>query len=130
MSIIDPTRITAIFKTLSVTSSDGANTHKSTIEKKAGAAASLKIDNSQERDKEKLKKNLQTILKKLKEQDNFEEKAPKAVIKEILLWEFGDEFFNHPQFNRISQTVSEQMLTKKHSKDYFFRIVAELTTPD
>lgn len=127
MSVIDPTRITAIFRALSVTASDSANTHKSTIDKKAGATASIKIEGGQERDKDKLKKNLQAILKKLKEQDSaFEEKAPKVVIKEILLWEFGEDFFNHPQFNRISKTVSEQMLAKQSSKDYFFRVVDEL----
>lgn len=127
MSIIDPTRIAAIFRALSVTGSDGTNTHKKNVDKKAVATASVKIERVQEKDKEELKKKLRILLIELKAKDvSFEEKAPSAVIKEILLWEFGEDFFNHPQFNRISRAVSDQMLAKQASKDYFFKIVDEL----
>lgn len=122
--MIDPTRLTAIFRALSVSKSPDGATRELKKEKASTATHASRIEKSGERDQEQLKQALRHSLKKLKAIDpEFEKKAPTVVIKEILLWEFGEDFVTHPQFNGISQTVVNQMMRSKSMQDYFTSMV-------
>lgn len=117
MTNIDPSRLAAIFRGLSSTESQ-----KKAIDKKQGIeqpnrdkVASVEIKSNPDRDKENLKQNIYARLSKLKAQDPaYRDKAPAIVIKEILLWEFGEGLLQHPEFNYFSQTIINQV--KGHSE--------------
>lgn len=127
MSTIDPARLTSILHSLSVKKLDKttATENKNHI---PDTSPSLIIDKTKERDKEQLKKSLRERLTRLKKQDpDFENKAPAAVIKEILLWEFGENIMLHPEFNHIASNIASQVDTSKKLSDYLKVLVVELT---
>lgn len=125
MTNIDPTRLTAIFRALSATETNKSQSTESNPEKKkASATKSISIEEKPKRDKENLKKALSIRLKKLKKEDaEFHKKAPLVTIKEILLWEFGEELINHPDFNYISQIIVEQVHTNEALQDYLENLI-------
>lgn len=120
MTTIDPARLVSILQALSfknIPNKQGVlNRGKST-----GAPVSLVIEKKNYRDKEQLKRNLRERLKRLKSQPDFIEKAPEVVIKEILLWEFGENFISHPEFNFISKNILSQV----NSMDVLHKYMSE-----
>jgi len=58
------------------------------------------------RDPTVLKTRLTQRLKTLKKSNNFAEAAPIVTVQEILRWEFGEETFQHPDFERIAGQVA------------------------
>lgn len=127
MSTIDPARLTSILRSLSVKKLDKTNAaeNKNHIR---DTSPSLIIDKTKERDKEQLKKNLRERLTRLKKQDpDFGNKAPATVIKEILLWEFGENIMLHPEFNHIASNIASQVDASKKLSDYLKVLVVELT---
>jgi len=128
MSAIDPTKISAIFRALAIKASDQARLQESKKETELKSSPlSRAININRERDKEKLKKNLKQQLTKLKKVDGeYEKKASNLVVKEILLWEFGDDFIAHPLFNLISQNISEKLLSKKNAQVHFHKFLDDL----
>lgn len=128
MTTIDPTRLTSILRSLSVKEVG----NKSNVADNNGqlheASPSLVIEKGKPRDKDQLRKNLRDRLTRLKKQGaDFEKKAPGAVIREILLWEFGENIISHPEFNHIANNISSQIQTSKSLKDYLVVLVKELT---
>lgn len=111
MQNIDPTRLSAIFKSLATRES----VIESKSETKQGEPAihsgpSLAIKKVAARDSDLLKQNLRSKLRKLKAQNtDFETKAPLIAIREILLWEFGEDILNHPDFNHFTQVVTREV---------------------
>lgn len=127
MTNIDPSRLAAIFRGLSSTESQ-----KNTVENKKAIdqnnkdkVASIDLKSGPQRDKENLKKNIYTRLTKLKAQDatTYREKAPAIVIKEILLWEFGDNLLQHPEFNYFSQTIINQVKGHSELEAYLSKLI-------
>lgn len=125
MTNIDPSRLTAIFRALSSTETYKSQSAESNPEKKkTSASKSISIEEKPKRDKEALKEILSIRLKKLKKEDpEFQKKAPLIAIKEILLWEFGEDLINHPDFNYISQVVTEQVNTNQPLHNYMEKLI-------
>ena len=122
MNSIDPTRLIAIFRSLSAKESNkNISDNKRATSQTENQTVSVEMKGGARRDKETLKKNIHSRLSKLKVQDkHYQEKAPTVVIKEILLWEFGDNFLQHPEFQHISQTIINDV--RNHSElDKFLR---------
>lgn len=130
MTNIDPTRLTAIFRALSATEAQKNQSAEGALEKKKTTSSkSITIETKAKRDKEDLKKALSMQLKKIKKEDpNFSTKAPIIAIKEILLWEFGEDLMNHPDFNFISQMVVDQVNTNKPMEDYLKNLIQIYST--
>jgi hypothetical protein len=127
MTNIDPSRLAAIFRGLSSTESQKTTVeNKKTIDSTTkDKVASIDLKSSPQRDKETLKKNIYLRLTKLKNQDpsKFKEKAPAIVIKEILIWEFGDNLLNHPEFNYFSQTIINQVKGHNELEAYLSKLI-------
>jgi hypothetical protein len=129
MTNIDPSRLAAIFRGLSSTESQ-----KNTVENKKSMAqpskdkvASIDVKSNPQRDKENLKKNIYLRLSKLKAQDaEYKEKAPAIVIKEILLWEFGESLLQHPEFNYFAQTIIDQVKGHIELETYLDSLIKNL----
>ncbi len=72
-----------------------------------------------------LKKNIYAGLSKLKWQDpNHRKKAPSIVIKEILLWEFGECLLQHPEFNYFSNTILNQVREHVQLENYLSELIS------
>lgn len=129
MTNIDPSRLTAIFRALSATETYKSQSAEGNLDKKkTSLSKSISIEDGSKRNKEKLKQALSLRLKILKKEDpEFQKKAPLVAIKEILLWEFGEELINHPDFNYISQIVTEQVDTNKSLHDYMKKLITTYT---
>jgi|GEM_PF-5610420 len=104
------------------TSDDKSNTNKSEI-----SARSITIQKTNTRSKEHLKKCIKHRLSKLKKSDtDFQAKATVVTIQEILLWEFGEDIINHPDFNLLSLSVTNQV-AKNHELTAYLQ---QFTTED
>lgn len=100
MTRIDSTRLSELFRTL------GTNKRVSPEESQTPQKAINKDKLAPKRDKNVLKAHLSRRLKALKENsDRFEQEAPLVAIQEIMIWEFGDQFLNHPEFKHITQSI-------------------------
>lgn len=108
---IDPTRLSAIFKTLSATESlksQRQNNEQATKGLDNTPATNLK--KIKKSDREELKKKLKYKLTKIKsEEGNFEDNAKRAAVREVLFWEFGEDFINHPEFKQINKKILDQI---------------------
>ena len=121
MTNIDPTRLAAIFRGLSAKESQNKTLSKNSSVESSNKenVASVEIKSNLQRDKDQLKRNIYLRLSKLKAQDaSYQEKAPGVVIKEILLWEFGEGILQHPEYNYFSQTIIDQVKGHKELEAY------------
>jgi hypothetical protein len=127
MADIDPTRLSTIFKTLSSTDSLKVHAKGSSAAKKSEAPSqSVTIKKVESRDRNTLKNSLKQRLLKLKKSDtDFATKAPIAAIQEILLWEFGENIINHPDFNHLSLSVVKQVSTNSELMTYLQKLIAD-----
>ncbi len=98
MSKIDTSRISSIFRTLSPTHAQKRNDRSD--------SASTK-DVNERKDAEVLRAKLIDRVRALdKTSDDFVAHAKEATIREILVWEFGDEILNHPSFKQIASSIT------------------------
>jgi len=73
----------------------------------AATTSSLRGKTSALRDPAILKSRISERLKALKKNSpGFAEAAPIVTVQEILRWEFGEETFQHPDFERIAGQVA------------------------
>jgi hypothetical protein len=108
MTRIDPLRIAEIFKTLASESGEQVRRNHSDVQHKPLVASSGK--DSKNHDKEVLRQRLRQRLQRLSQEDiDFEEVAPEVTIKEVLIWEFGEQVMNHPEFNLLAAKVTRTM---------------------
>jgi len=124
MPPIDPTLLSGIFKTLSPT--EAIKPHAKQNKKAADHAptASIELKGATERSKGELKKQLRYRLKKHKAEDkNFTVNAPAIAIKEILIWEFGEEILEHPEFKYFSELVLKELAANKELAAYINNLV-------
>lgn len=123
MPPIDPTQLTGIFKTLSLTE---AIKHHGEKSKKTAHKnnPSIELKGAHERSKEELKKQLRYVLRKQKAEDkNFATNAPAIAIKEILIWEFGEDILDHPEFKHFSDIVIKELAANKELAAYIKNLI-------
>ena len=127
MADIDPSRLSAIFRALSSKESMRACDNKNYGSKSEVSAHSITIQKTNTKSKEYLKSKINLRISKLKKTDvAFQEKATAVTIQEILLWEFGDEIINHPDFNLLSLSIIKKV-TKNHELfAYLQKFIAEV----
>lgn len=108
MTSIDPVRLATIISSLSLQTKNVCPPQN-----KKGERKSLDYDSAGTADYGALKSRLQQALTKVKKQGrkNYEEAAPKILVQEIILWEFGEDFINHPEYKQISEFVSQSITT-------------------
>jgi hypothetical protein len=127
MAEIDPTKIAAIFRALSSEKSDKVTKRqKNAANNQEDAAPAVAITKVAPRDKTTLRKNIVKRLTSLKKDKNFSSKAPMATVQEILLWEFGEHIINHPDFNHLSQSITQAVAADKHLTAYLNSFIAEI----
>lgn len=106
MTRIDPVRLAEIFRTLASQKKlppVKAQTSNKTINKD-------RLASSRGRDKEVLKARLKNRLVILRDKsDDFATEAPFVAIQEIMSWEFGDQFLNHPEFKYITKSIVDSI---------------------
>ncbi|MFZ5843953.1 MAG: hypothetical protein ACOY3E_13775 [Pseudomonadota bacterium] len=126
MTRIDPSRIAAIFQQLRT--------------EKAGSPRPVNrgTDNSgrpiaetatlQRRDPENLRHNLRQRLARLQnEGGNFAALAPEIAVREVLVWEFGDEVLNHPDFHQVAASVTRAIQANSKINAELQKLILQLT---
>lgn len=74
-----------------------------------------------------LKSRLQGRLRALKQSDaDFSEAAPIVTVQEILRWEFGEDVFEHAEFERVASQVAEALLSSEPMRGTIQRLIDEL----
>lgn len=128
MSDIDPTRLSAIFRTLSSKDSTKMRDGKNNVNKSEIPARSVTIKKTNIRGKDDLKKKIKQRMLRLKKSDvDIETKMPIITIQEILLWEFGEDIINHPDFNHLSLSIAERVTKNGELMTYFQKFMTEIT---
>lgn len=129
MSNIDPARLAAIFRGLSSTDAQKNRIEKKQMSKLVMGEKSISIEvlSDGARNKENLKVNIYKRLLALKESDeNYGEKAPAVVIREILLWEFGEVMMQHPEFNHFCTTIINQVRDHSELQSYLSNLIENI----
>jgi hypothetical protein len=121
MTRIDPIRLARIFGTLSSKDKPAASkTHTSdkTVDKEQLSSA---------RDEAVLKLRLRQQLQTLKQKSaNFSEEAPYVAIQEIMGWEFGDQFYSHPEFKLIVNSIVDSIKSSPELRTHMNAMITEL----
>jgi len=114
MTRVDPSRIAEIFRSLSNESGNFSVFPKSASQQESVNVGSV-LQNKRY-DHEVLRQRLRKRLKRLNaemESGSFLGVAKEVTIKEVLIWEFGDEITNHPEFNSIANKIVDTMQNNK-----------------
>lgn len=126
MAEIDPTKLYAIFRTLSSEVSKEKKIKQGAAQPPNRQSPSLTFRKGPPRDKDVLMTNLTRRLNEIKSDDNYKNQAPTIAIQEILLWEFGEDFINHPNFKQLTTSITHQVVTNKELKAYLDRFISEV----
>lgn len=126
MPEIDPTKLYTIFRTLSSEVSKGKYIKPDAAQSPKQPAPSLSFRKGPPRDKEALMKNLIKRLKEIKSDENYRSKAHTIAIQEILLWEFGENMINHPNFKQLSTSIAQQVAASKNLNAYLEKFISEI----
>lgn len=79
------------------------------------------------RDSAILKSRLSERLKALKKSStDFAEAAPVVTVQEVLRWEFGEEIFQHPDFERIAGQVASVLMSDDSLKGAVESVIGRL----
>lgn len=126
MNRIDPSRIAGIFRTLATDSGKPAASGKKT----ESHTQSKQLDSTKEiksHDENVLRQRLHKRLKRLyTEADNFLDLAPEVTIKEVLIWEFGDNILDHPEFNAIAKKVTQTVQMSENTSLHLKNLIQQL----
>ncbi len=88
---------------------------------------SVHMPNQQRRDPQELKSRLREKLQRLsQESSDFTRIAPRVTVNEILLWEFGDDVLNHPEFKRIVQSLVDTIEARDDLSNHMTKLVDSL----
>lgn len=125
MTRIDPSRIAEIFRTLASERSEPVKHAKSdTGQSTKTANVTQKVKNH---DEDVLRQRLRKRLKRLSEEDgDFSALAPEVTVKEVLIWEFGDNILNHPEFNHISHKITQAMLMNENISLHLQKLIRQM----
>ena len=127
MSNIDPTRLSAIFRTLSSKDVLKTTEGKHSDDKAEISTQSVLLQKALVKDKTQLKNSIRQRIAALKKAgESLENKAPLITIQEILLWEFGDDIMNHPDFNYLSNSIAAQVKNNGELMAYLQKFVEDI----
>ncbi len=121
MPEISPIRLAEIFRSLS-------STTKRTEKKKSRKSHEPEPNRSPEpvRDKTVLKEKLIKRLEKLdRDKSDYIEDASLITIQEIIIWEFGNEILNHPEFKIISSTIANNIVKSPELNEHMSLFISE-----
>ena len=126
MTRIDPLRIAQIFRSLASDSGDQVQRNSNDAEYKPLVSGSDK--EPKKHDKEVLRQRLRQRLKRLIQEDiDFAIVAPEVTIKEVLIWEFGEDVMSHPEFNLIASKVTRTMQDNEKVVLQLQQLIREMT---
>ena len=125
MNRIDPSRIAEIFRTLASERSEPVKHAKSDTGQSTKTANTTQ--NVKNHDEEVLRQRLRKRLKRLSEEDSeFSALAPEVTVKEVLIWEFGDNILNHPEFNHIANKITKTMLMNENVSIHLQKLIRQI----
>lgn len=126
MSRIDPNRLAAIFRQLTL-----EKTNASRATDKLGnkpTQTPTQTANDPIRDPEALRRNLRQRLLRLKQESaTFSELAPAVTVREVLIWEFGENVLNHPQFSEVANSVTQAIQANHTVSAQLQKLIAQVT---
>ncbi|HEX4910272.1 MAG TPA: hypothetical protein VFV64_05865 [Permianibacter sp.] len=126
MTRIDPSRIAAIFQQLRAEKTDSPRPVSRGADKSGQPVAEAAA--GQRRDPENLRHNLRLRLARLQgENGNFAELAPEIAVREVLVWEFGDEVLNHPDFHQVAASVTRTIQANSKVNAELQKLIRQLT---
>lgn len=120
---IDPSRLSRLLSALS------QNTAETRTEKLRQAPPSQQGQASAKpaRDIKTLRKSLQSRLRSLSANDSdYDSLSSTITIQEILVWEFGQDILDRPDFHRITSSITETMLQDERIAASLRKLVREL----
>lgn len=127
MTRIDPSRIAEIFRSLASESAEQVRYNHHNAQHKSLAANPEK--DSKSHDKDVLRQRLRQRLLRLSQEDiDFAEVAPEVTIKEVLIWEFGEQVMNHPEFNLLATKVTRTMQGNEKIALQLQKLIRDMTT--
>lgn len=126
MTRIDPSRIAAIFQQLRTEKTGSPRPVNRGTENSGHPIAETAA--MQRRDPENLRQNLRQRLARLQnEGGNFAELAPEIAVREVLVWEFGDEVMNHPDFHQVAASVTRAIQANSKINAELQKLILQLT---
>lgn len=126
MTRIDPSRIAAIFQQLRTEKTGSPRPVNRGTENSGRPIAETAA--MQRRDPENLRQNLRQRLARLQnEGGNFAELAPEIAVREVLVWEFGDEVMNHPDFHQVAASVTRAIQANSKINTELQKLILQLT---
>lgn len=127
MTRIDPSRIAEIFRSLASESAEQVRHNHHYAQHKPLAANPEK--DSKSHDKDVLRQRLRQRLQRLSQEDiDFAQVAPEVTIKEVLIWEFGDQVMNHPEFNLLATKVTRAMQGNEKIAFQLQKLIRDMTS--
>ena len=68
-------------------------------------------------------------LQRLSQEDiDFAEVAPEVTIKEVLIWEFGEQVMSHPEFNLLATKVARTMQGNEKIAFQLQKLIRDMTS--
>ncbi len=126
MTRIDPLRIAQIFRSLASESGDQVQRNSNEAQRKPLVTSPDK--EPKKHDKEVLRQRLRQRLQRLSQEDiDFSKVAPEVTIKEVLIWEFGEEVMSHPEFNLLASKVTRTMQDNEKVALQLQKLIREMT---
>lgn len=123
MTRIDSARIVHILSLLASGSAGRAQSRRKAQCPSSVAAANV----AARRDLGVLRSRLRARLRRLRqESDRFDLLAPEVAVREVLIWEFGEEVLNHSEFNKVASEVALAMKPNAVVARQFERLIAEM----
>lgn len=115
---IDPSRLSKLLLALNPRTEDSRKTSPGTKNFSSRAES---------RDIKVLKKRLQSRLKTLSaDAENYESVVSTIAIQEILMWEFGQDILDHPEFHRILTSITATILQDKKTAASMKKLIMDL----
>lgn len=126
MTRIDSSRIAEIFRSLASESAGQVRHNHNNAQHKPLAANPEK--DSKSHDKDVLRQRLRQRLQRLSQEDiDFAEVAQEVTVKEVLIWEFGDQVMNHPEFNLLATKVTRAMRGNEKIAFHLQKLIRDMT---
>ena len=127
MTRIDPSRIAEIFRSLASESAEHVR-HKHNHAHHNALATNPEKD-FKSHDKDVLRQRLRQRLQRLSQEDiDFSAVAPEVTIKEVLIWEFGDQVMSHPEFNLLAAKVTRTMQGNEKIAFQLQKLIRDMTS--
>ncbi len=128
MTTIDPLRIAQIFRSLASESGTQVQRNPNDSPHKHMVSGAQKEKGPKGHDKEMLRQRLRQRLLRLKQENiDFFAVAPEVTVKEVLIWEFGEQVMNHPEFNILTNKIIRTMQANTKAATQLQKLIREMT---